>query len=127
MKTEFEVPYQGLYVFEYTAGNGAELVLDGKQVTKHLNPYGEKCRTQQLLLDVTAGKHTLAVRAYNRFEKELKVSLKPADDAALYRKKVVLEDTMSSKVHNIRISATDMLSGHTDCGLNNVKIFVSMK
>ena len=127
MYTEFEVPYDGLYVFGYTAGNGAELVLDGKQVAKHLNPYGEKCRKQQLLLNLTAGRHSLAVRAYNRFEKELTVSLKPADEAALYRKKVVLQETVSSKVHNIRISAADMLSGHTDCGLNNVKIFVSMK
>ena len=102
------------------SGNGMELTVDGETVAKHLNPYRTTDRTEKIMLDLTKGKHRLALRSYNRFEDSACIGMEVAVNPKIYRKKVVLPKKLDDKDVIVSISPLDRPSPHTDSGLHNL-------
>ena len=121
MSASVNVPEPGLYMFDVTAGNGVEVVLDGRTVTKHLNPYRTVEKTEKILLNLPAGSSDIIIRAYNRFEYKLKCGLKCTDKPVLYSQIVSLPSEMHKGRSNVRVKAADK-SAHSDCCLHNLHI-----
>lgn len=115
---EVTVDEPGFAVFEVCAGNGVELVVDGKIFMKHLNPYGTTCRTETVVMPLGPGKHQVILRAYNRLADSLKMYLTESDAEVLSMKLPV--EHGRGNVHRLRLSASDVPSVHTDCCLHNV-------
>ena len=90
---------------------------------KHLSPYGTSRRIENVILPLEAGNHQIALRAYNRLASSLEMSLRPSD-APVLKMDIPLEKK-NMKVRKLRISAADVPSVHTDCGLHNV--FIGLK
>ncbi len=112
-----------------TSGNGVELLVydavSGKLVPmmKHLNPYGSKKYDENVILDLTEGTNTVVVRFYNRFEREMPMSLDVAHDAHIYRQKVIFDvPVCHDEPVPVRISNLDEQSEHADCKLHNLSI-----
>ena len=110
------------HVLDVTAGNGVEIVVNGKTMTKHLNPYKTQARTEKVLLDLPVGLNTVLVRAYNRFSTELVCGAELADFQEVYTMKVKLPSRLSKGVHVVKVYADDTVSPHTDCGLHNLML-----
>ena len=116
---EIKVEKPGFAVFDIQTGNGMELVLDGVSVVKHLNPYGTSQTNEKVVLYLEEGTHQVLLRAYNRFEEHLQMSLQ-LSDADFKCVEIPVND---SKICTVRISAADLPSVHTDSGLHNLFIF----
>lgn len=117
-----ENPYPQLVLFEVVAGNGTELLVDGRTMMKHLNPYRSASNLEYVLLWVPQGQTELVLRSYNRFEKEVECSLRLAQGQQVYKKRIDLPQavTRNSKSVPVRVEALDMDSPHTDCRLHNL-------
>ena len=115
------VDVAGFVLLDICSGNGVELALDGKSFMKHLNPYRTEKRTEKLLVYLEEGEHQLVLRSYNRFADSLCSYMYPVE-AALYRTRVELEAPVRSKVCSLKLSAKDVSSPHSDCGLHNIVI-----
>lgn len=121
-------------VLEVTSGNGAEMAVVGedpdenRSLFKHLNPYGTKSLTEQVLVEVPAGETHLVMRSYNRFEREGAIGLVLAEEQRLYRQKILVPASDRPKAVGgrivVRLSAADAVSPHADCGLHNLRVFV---
>ena len=122
MTAGLSVPETGLYVLEITSGNGAELVVDGKTMFKHLNPYRTVSQTEKVLVDLAEGRHELVLRAYNRFEEELECGISATVSPELHCMKVKLPSEMKRGIRHIKVRAADTESEHKDCGLHNLCI-----
>ena len=122
MTANVSVAVPGLYVLDIASGNGVEVVLDGRTVTKHLNPYRTVKQDSKLLLELSEGEHMVMVRSYNRFEDSVVCGLKAADEQTVHSMRVALPAALRKGVRNIRISAADTASPHTDCGLHSLII-----
>ena len=118
-----KVSKPGFVMLQLCAGNGVELVVDGEPFMKHLSPYGTSRRIENVILPLEAGNHQIALRAYNRLASSLEMSLMPSD-APVLKMDIPLEKK-NMKVRKLRISAADVPSVHTDCGLHNV--FIGLK
>ena len=116
---QIKVEKPGFAVFDIQTGNGMELVLDGVSVVKHLNPYGTSQTNEKVVLYLEEGTHQVLLRAYNRFEEHLQMSLQ-LSDADFKCVEIPVND---SKICTVRISAADLPSVHTDSGLHNLFIF----
>lgn len=112
----------GSYVFDVTAGNGVEVVVNGAVQTKHLNPYRTVKKTEKLLVDLPEGASTILVRAYNRFENTLSFGIGKAQEQKIRHMTVKLPSTLRKGTHTIKLHAADRPSGHADCGLHNLKV-----
>lgn len=121
MVRNVKVDDPGYIMIEICSGNGAELVLDGMTVFKHLNPYRTGRRTEKVLLYLEEGDHQLLLRAYNRFEDDLMMYIKPSD-VSVYCTEVPLGRSSGRGKFNLRISAADRNSVHTDAGLHNITV-----
>ena len=113
---------QSYAVCDVRAGNGVELVVDGRTMMKHLNPYRTSDRTEKVLLDLSRGESRILVRSYNRFENTARAGLKISDNQKVYRMKVLLPEAVKAGEVRVGVSAADRSSGHTDCGLHNLII-----
>ena len=115
---ELDVQEEGFAVFEVTAGNGMEVILDGTSVVKHLNPYGTSLRKEKVVLYLSKGQHQLALRCYSRYEEKstMGLQLSEAEFAAL---DIPVERTGACE---LRLTASDLESVHTDSGLHNIII-----
>ena len=122
MTAEMSVPEPGLYLLDVTAGNGMELVVDGRTFTKHLNEYRTECRTEKVLMELSEGTHQIILRAYNRFEETLDCGMKAADSDGLLKMMVKLPFSLKKGVRNISVRAGGNVSEHKDCGLHNLRI-----
>lgn len=122
LTTKVKADKAGTYVFEVTSGNGVEVVVNGAVQTKHLNPYRTIEKTEKLLVDLPEGTSTILVRAYNRFENTLSFGLEKAEVQEIHSMKVKLPTSLKKGVHTLKLRATDRPSGHTDCGLHNLRI-----
>lgn len=122
MTAQLDVKTPGYHVLDVTSGNGVEVVVNGRTMTKHLNPYGTTERIEKILLDLPAGQTSILVRAYNRFADKLSCGVKMTDFQEVYTMRVKLPSRLSPGVKTIRLSADDMESPHTDCGLHNIII-----
>lgn len=115
---EANVSKAGFAVFDISAGNGVEVVLDGVSVLKHLNPYGTSSRTEKVVLYLDEGIHQIVLRAYNRFENRGTFGVEISDTEFRY----VEVPVEKGRACTLRISAADLDSVHTDSGLHNIFI-----
>ena len=114
----------GSYIFEVTSGNGVEVVVNSSVQAKHLNPYRTLKKTEKLLVDLPQGTSTILIRAYNRFENTLSFGLEKAEAEKIHSMRVKLPTPLKKGAHTLKLRATDRPSGHTDCGLHNLRIKV---
>ena len=121
MKKEVFVQKPCLAIFDIVAGNGAELLIDGKQMVKHLNPYRTTMRSEKIMLDLQKGRHEIVLRSYNRFEDTACAGLSLSDLQIVYMMKVRLTSTIKDGLVHVSVSASDRDSQHTDCGLHNLR------
>jgi alpha-L-fucosidase len=113
-----ESPKEQDILLDVAAGNGIELFVNGTSVMKHLNPYRCKYREEKVLVHLKKGTNQLVLRAYNRFEKETTLMLRPALEQVIYKQSVVL-DTPTDRV---KVRRTDLATQHTDTELHNLRV-----
>ena len=122
VKASVLVPASGMYVLDVTAGNGVEVVVNGRTQAKHLNPYRTVCRTEKLLVDLSEGENRVMVRGYNRFENALSLGMAASEDQTVLSMRVKLPAALRKGCRNITLKAADCVSGHADCRLHNLRI-----
>ena len=122
MKKEILVQKPSLAIFDIVAGNGAELLIDGKPMMKHLNPYRTVMRSEKVMLDLQKGRHEIVLRSYNRFEDTACAGLSLSDSQIVHKMKVRLPSTVKDRLVHVSLSALDRDSQHTDCGLHNLRV-----
>lgn len=122
IRTELHVDKPSCVVLDVCAGNGVELLLDGKTMMKHLNPYRTSARTEKILLDLHKGNHEVIIRSYNRFEDEAVAGFALSDDQMLYRMTLALPHVLEKGDVHVDVSPLDIPSPHTDCGLHNLRL-----
>ena len=109
-------------VLDVSAGNGVELVIDGRAMMKHLNPYRTVRRKEKVFVHLPSGRHEVVVRSYNRFEETVSAGVALADDQVVYKMSVTLPRVVRKGNVSVGISAADLPSPHTDCGLHNLRV-----
>ena len=109
-------------ILDVRAGNGAEVVIDGKTIMKHLNPYRTKDRTEKVMLDLQKGRHEVVLRSYNRFEETACAGISLAGEQKVYKMKVRLPEPVGKGLVRVGLRPLDRPSPHTDCELHNVSI-----
>ena len=107
-------------ILDVRAGNGVEVLVDGKTMMKHLNPYRTKERTEKVMLDLQKGRHEVVLRSYNRFEETACAGMSLAGEQKLYKMKVQLPAIVGKGLVHVGLKPLDRLSPHTDCELHNV-------
>lgn len=112
----------GSYMFDVTAGNGVEVVVNGAVQTKHLNPYRTAKKTEKLLVDLPEGTSKILIRAYNRFENTLSFGIGKAQEQKIRHMTVKLPSPLRKGTHTLKLHAADHPTGHADCGLHNVRV-----
>ena len=113
-----ESPKEQDILLDVAAGNGIELFVNGASVMKHLNPYRCKYREEKVLVHLKKGTNQLVLRAYNRFEKETTLMLRPSLEQVIYKQSVVL----SSPTDRVKVRRTDLATQHTDTELHNLRV-----
>ena len=119
---EIDSPRSQHILAEIGAGNGMEVYLNGKLITKHLNPYRTKFRTEKVILPLKKGKNQVILRSYNRFEDEAAYLLRPAEEQKAYRQDFIIPDAVNGKEHSLTIKPHNPSSPHTDAELFNLRI-----
>lgn len=119
---EIESPRSQYIMAEIGAGNGVEVYLNGKLITRHLNPYRTKFRTEKVILPLEKGKNQVILRSYNRFENQATYLLRPAEEPKAYRQDVILPDALNGKEHTLVLKPHNPSSPHTDAELSNLRI-----
>ena len=109
-------------ILDVRAGNGIEVIVDGKTMMKHLNPYRTVGRTEKVMLDLHKGSHELVLRSFNRFEESACAGISLADEQKVYKMRVALPSTVGKGGVHIAIQPLDRPSPHTDCELHNVSL-----
>lgn len=122
MSAQLDVKTPGYHVLDITSGNGVEVVVNGRTMLKHLNPYRTKERAEKVLLELPVGQTSIIVRSYNRFEDSLVCGVRLSGFQEMYTKKVKLPSRLGPGVRTIKVYADDMPSPHSDCGLHNLRI-----
>ena len=113
-----ESPKEQDILLDVAAGNGIELFVNGTSVMKHLNPYRCKYREEKVLVHLKKGTNQLVLRAYNRFEKETTLMLRPSLEQVIYKQSVVL----STPTDRVKVRRTDLATQHTDTELHNLRV-----
>ncbi len=122
MAVKVEAGKSGSYIFDVTAGNGVEVVVNGAVQTKHLNPYHTVKKTEKVLIDLPEGVSSVLIRAYNRFENTMSFGIEKAEEQEIHTMTIELPTPLKKGTHTLKIKAADRSSGHTDCGLHNLRI-----
>ena len=122
MSAQVDMKKASRILLDVRAGNGVELLVDGKTMMKHLNPYRTTDRTETVLLDLSKGRHELILRSYNRFEDTVCAGISLASDQKLYRKRIELPEKLKDDQVDVALTAADIASPHSDCGLHNLII-----
>ena len=113
-----ELPKAQDILLDVAAGNAVELFVNGVSVMKHLNPYRCKYREEKVLVHLEKGTNVIVLRAYNRFEKETSLLLRPSADQVIYKQNVTL-DTPADRV---KVRRTGLATLHTDTELHNLRV-----
>ena len=113
-----ESPKEQDILLDVAAGNGIELFVNGTSVMKHLNPYRCKYREEKVLVHLKKGTNQLVLRAYNRFEKETTLMLRPSLEQVIYKQSLVL----STPTDRVKVRRTDLATQHTDTELHNLQV-----
>ena len=103
---------------DVAAGNAIELFVNGVSVMKHLNPYRCTYREEKVLVHLEKGTNVIVLRAYNRFEKETSLLLRPSAEQVIYKQNVVL-DTPADRV---MVRRTGLAPQHADTELHNLVV-----
>ena len=120
MTAQIDMRKASKVLLDVRAGNGVELMVDGKTMMKHLNSYRTTDRTETVLLDLSKGRHELILRSYNRFENSVCAGISLASDQKVYRMRVELPEKLKDCQVKVALAAGDIASPHTDCGLHNL-------
>ena len=113
-----ESPKEQDILLDVAAGNGIELFVNGVSVMKHLNPYRCKYREEKVLVHLKKGTNTLVLRAYNRFEKETSLLLRPSSEQVVYKQLV----TLDAPTDRVKVRRTDLATQHADTELHNLSV-----
>lgn len=105
-------------LLDVAAGNAIELFVNGVSVMKHNNPYRCKYREEKVLIHLEKGSNQIILRAYNRFEKETTLLLRPSDEQIIYKQHVIL----NAPADRIKVRRTDLATQHTDTELHNLQV-----
>ena len=105
-------------LLDVAAGNAIELFVNGVSVMKHNNPYRCKYREEKVLVHLKKGSNQIILRAYNRFEKETTLLLRPSDEQVIYKQHVIL----NTPADRIKVRRTDLATQHTDTELHNLQV-----
>ncbi|MBR6621075.1 MAG: alpha-L-fucosidase [Bacteroides sp.] len=105
-------------LLDVAAGNAIELFVNGVSVMKHNNPYRCKYREEKVLVHLKKGSNQIILRAYNRFEKETTLLLRPSDEQVIYKQHVIL----NTPADRVKVRRTDLATQHTDTELHNLQV-----
>ena len=105
-------------LLDVAAGNAVELFVNGVSVMKHLNPYRCKYREEKVLVHLEKGTNVILLRAYNRFEKETSLLLRPSAEQVIYKQSVSLD----APANQVKVRRTELATQHTDTELHNLRV-----
>ena len=105
-------------LLDVAAGNGIELFVNGVSVMKHLNPYRCKYHEEKVLVHLNKDTNVIVLRAYNRFEKETTLLLRPSAEQVIYKQNV----TLNAPAERVKVRRTDLATQHTDTELHNLSV-----
>ena len=103
---------------DVAAGNAIELFVNGVSVMKHLNPYRCTYREEKVLVHLEKGTNVILLRAYNRFEKETSLLLRPSAEQVIYKQNIVLD----APADRVMVRRTGLATQHADTELHNLLI-----
>ena len=103
-------------LLDVAAGNAVELFVNGVSVMKHLNPYRCTYREEKVLVHLEKGTNVIVLRAYNRFEKETSLLLRPSAEQVIYKQNV----TLDAPADRVKVRRTGLATQHTDTELHNL-------
>ena len=103
---------------DVAAGNAIELFVNGVSVMKHLNPYRCTYREEKVLVHLEKGTNVILLRAYNRFEKETSLLLRPSAEQVIYKQNVVLD----APAERVMVRRTGLATQHADTELHNLVV-----
>lgn len=112
-------------LLDVAAGNAIEVYVNGTSVMKHNNPYRCKYREEKLLVHLRKGTNQIILRAYNRFEKETTLLLRPSAQQVIYRQDITLTvpaDALKQDTPRVNIRRTGLATPHTDTELHNLTV-----
>lgn len=105
-------------LLDVAAGNAIELFVNGVSVMKHNNPYRCTYREEKVLVHLEKGSNQIILRAYNRFEKETTLLLRPSGEQVIYKQHVIL----NTPADRVKVRRTDLATQHTDTELHNLQV-----
>ena len=105
-------------LLDVAAGNAIELFVNGVSVMKHNNPYRCKYREEKVLVHMEKGTNVILLRAYNRFEKETSLLLRPSAEQVIYKQNV----TLNAPANQVKVRRTGLATQHTDTELHNLRV-----
>ena len=105
-------------LLDVAAGNAIELFVNGVSVMKHNNPYRCKYREEKVLVHLEKGTNVILLRAYNRFEKETSLLLRPSAEQVIYKQNV----TLDAPANQVKVRRTELATQHTDTELHNLVV-----
>ena len=118
MMQTVESPKAQDILLDVAAGNAIELFVNGVSVMKHSNPYRCKYREEKVLVHLEKGTNTIVLRAYNRFEKETTLLLRPSAEQVIYKQNI----TLTAPADRVTIRRTGLATQHTDTELHNLVV-----
>ena len=105
-------------LLDVAAGNAIELFVNGVSVMKHLNPYRCTYREEKVLVHLEKGTNVIVLRAYNRFEKETSLLLRPSAEQVIYKQNV----TLDAPADCVKVRRTGLATQHADTELHNLVV-----
>ena len=118
MMQTVESPKAQDILLDVAAGNAIEVYVNGVSVMKHNNPYRCKYREEKVLVHLEKGTNQIILRAYNRFEKETTILLRPSTEQVIYKQDV----TLNAPTERIKVRQTGLATLHTDTELHNLRV-----
>lgn len=118
MMQTVESPKAQDILLDVAAGNAIEVYVNGVSVMKHNNPYRCKYREEKVLVHLEKGTNQIILRAYNRFEKETTLLLRPSAEQVIYKQHV----TLNAPTERIKVRQTGLATLHTDTELHNLRV-----
>lgn len=111
-------------VIEVTAGNALGLLVNGRQVTKHLNDYGCPERTESYIIHLQKGKNTIVAVSYILDNKEIPLNIQQAA-SDIYVLDIDLPANLRRNAqHHLSVKANDKKNEHSDIELSNLQMLV---
>ena len=118
MMQTVESPKAQDILLDVAAGNAIEVYVNRVSVMKHNNPYRCKYREEKVLVHLEKGTNQIILRAYNRFEKETTILLRPSTEQVIYKQDV----TLNAPTERVKVRQTGLATLHTDTELHNLRV-----